>query len=115
MSTRTQPRIIDFHPTPRREPLHAIDLKPAHLPRMKTLMSAEPVFQAIVDPAVEMPEHRVHMGRERIAEEVVFRRIPARGKVRRIAGERHWLAVGRVARHRGPAHVQPVMQAQFDL
>src|SRR5690606_26101828 len=67
------------------------------------------------DPAMEIPEHRVHMRRERVAEKVVLRRVPTTGEVRRVAGKRYRGAVGRVPWHRGPAHVQPIVQPQLDL
>ncbi|MNE09038.1 hypothetical protein D3C80_1017040 [compost metagenome] len=78
-------------------------------------MGAEPIFDTVIDPTMEVPEHRVYMGRERVAEKVVFRFEPACGKVLRLARERHRQAAGRVARHRGPAHVQPIVKAQLHL
>ncbi|KPX72220.1 Unknown protein sequence [Pseudomonas syringae pv. maculicola] len=112
---RSQPRVADFNPAARCEPWHAVDVQAFHFARMKALMGAEPVVDAVVDPAVEHPEHRVHVRRERVGEKVVFRLEPALGEVIRAACHRHRLAIGRVARHRGPAHVQPVVQLQLDL
>ncbi|MND75343.1 hypothetical protein D3C80_669560 [compost metagenome] len=110
-----QPRVIDFDPASRGKPLHAIDLKAPHLPRVIALMGAVPVLDAVIDPAVKAPEHRIHMGRERVAEKVVFCSVPAPGKIGRITGKRHRRAVDRIARHRGPAHVQPIVQVHFQL
>ncbi|MNS39324.1 hypothetical protein D3C72_716020 [compost metagenome] len=115
MGVRPQPRVIDLNPATRRKPRHTVDFQPADFARMKTLVGAEPVFDAIIDPAVETPEHRVHVRGKRVAEKVVFRRIPARGKICLIARHRHRNVVGRIPRHRRPAHVQPVVQTQFDF
>ncbi len=82
---------------------------------METLVGAIPVLDAVVDPAVERPEHRIHMGGKRVAEEVVLRAEPARGEIGRKTVGHDRGAVGGVPRHRGPAHVQPVMHAQFQL
>mgnify|MGYP001614539427 CR=1 FL=1 len=87
MGVRAQPRVADLDPTPRREPCHAVDLQAVDLARMEALMGAKPVFDAVVDPAMEVPEHWVDVGGKRIAKKVVFGRIPTRGKVRRVAGE----------------------------
>ncbi|MNC58745.1 hypothetical protein D3C75_1084970 [compost metagenome] len=115
MGHRPQPGIVDLDPAPRGKPFHTIDLKPAHLPRVVPLMGAIPVFDTVVDPAMKAPEYRAHMRRERIAKEVVFRTVPARSKISRIAGKRYRRTVDRIPRYRGPAHVQPVVQVHLQL
>ncbi|MNC58065.1 hypothetical protein D3C75_1077720 [compost metagenome] len=62
MGIRPQPRVGHLHPAPWRKPWHAIDFQAPHLARVQPLMSVEPVLDAVVDPAMKVPEHRVHMG-----------------------------------------------------
>ena len=113
MGVRAQPRVVHFHPASRGKPGHAVDFQAADLPRIEALMGTEPVFNTVVDPAMKVPEHRVHVGRKRVAQEVVFRSEPASRKVGRVSRQGSGCAIGRVAGHRSPAHVQPIMQAQF--
>ncbi|MCY1421118.1 hypothetical protein D9M71_367630 [compost metagenome] len=110
-----EPGLVHLDPLARREPGHAVHLAAHHLARMGAFVGAEPVFQAVVDPAVEGPEHRVHMGGEGISQVVVLRAEPARREVHRVAVEDHRRAIGRITGDRRPAHVQPVVHAQFQL
>ena len=71
-----KPRVFHLDPTPWGKPLHTIDLKPLHLAWVVPFMGAVPVVDTIIDPAMEAPEHRAHMGRKRIAEKVVLRAEP---------------------------------------
>src|SRR6266487_2821638 len=98
-----------------------MEFPPSDRPWASILLGIEPIVDAIIDPAMESPEHRIDVRRIELAKIVVFRRTPFVRKIEsrsfarsaRLRVDNHGPSV-RISRRRHPAIMHRVVDGEFE-